>query len=88
MENINNAIIQSVEMIINKKLEALLNNDKVATVTGIKTIGRTKKFIVKMDGGEYLVYDGVNLNPPINTKVWIHLPNGKLEQAYISAIAN
>lgn len=84
--DINKAIIESIEMIVDKRLEKLIYNDRMAVVTGTQTKGRRTKYKVLMDGAEYLVSDGVNLAPSVNTKVWVHLPNGSLENAYISAL--
>ncbi len=73
-------------MIINKKLEKVINNDKMAVVTGTKMHGRKLKYKVQIEGGEYLVNDGIGLKPEPNTRVWVHIPNGNLENAYIAAL--
>ena len=81
----NKFIIDSIEMCINKKLERFINNDRMAVVLGTKTKGRKTRYRVQMDGAEYLVSDGIDLKPELNTKVWVHIPNGNLENAYIAA---
>ena len=85
MFDTNKFIIDSIEMFINKKLEGVINNDRMAVVLGVKTKGRKVLYRVRMDGGEYLVNDGVGLKPEPNTKVWVHIPNGNIENAYIAA---
>lgn len=85
MFDTNKFIIDSIEMFINKKLERVINNDRMAVVLGTKMKGRKTLYRVQMDGGEYLVYDGIGLKPEPNTKVWVHIPNGNLENAYIAA---
>jgi hypothetical protein len=85
MFDTNKYIIDSIEMFINKKLERVINNDRMAVVLGTKAYGRKVKYRVQMDGGEYLVNDGIGLKPESNTRVWVHIPNGNLENAYIAA---
>ena len=85
MFDTNKFIIYSIEMFINKKLERVINNDRMAVVTGTKMHRRKIKYMVQMDGGEYLVNDGIGLAPKPNTRVWVHIPNGNLENAYIAA---
>jgi len=85
MFDTNKYIIDSIEMFINKKLERVINNDRMAVVLGTKMKGRKTLCRVQMDGGEYLVNDGIGLKPEPNTKVWVHIPNGNLENAYIAA---
>lgn len=85
MFDTNKFIIDSIEMFIDKKLERVINNDRMAVVLGTKMKGRKTLYRVQMDGGEYLVYDGIGLKPEPNTKVWVHIPNGNLENAYIAA---
>ena len=72
-------------MFIDKKLERFINNDRMAVVLGTKTRGRKTRYRVQMDGAEYLVSDGIGLKPEPNTRVWVHIPNGNLENAYIAA---
>lgn len=85
MFDTNKFIIDSIEMFIDKKLERFINNDRMAVVLGTKTKGRKTLYRVQMDGGEYLVGDGIGMKPEPNTRVWVHIPNGNLENAYIAA---
>lgn len=87
MRNLNDVMLDSIEIIISKRLEKLINNDRQGVVTSL-TIDKynKKKYTVVIDGREYKVTDGVNLNPTVGTKVWIHLPNGNWEGAYICAV--
>ncbi|WMC93197.1 hypothetical protein [Kineothrix sp. MB12-C1] len=87
MRNLNDVMLDSIEIIISKRLEKLINNDRQGVVTEITTdrLGK-KKYTVLINGSGYKVTDGVNLNPIIGTKVWVHLPNGNWEGAYICAV--
>lgn len=78
--DIQNEIIQAIEILIKKNLPPS-RLDIPTVVLGIE--GDT--YLVQIDSGNYYVKDGINLNPTIGTKVWVHLPNGKINQAYISA---
>lgn len=78
--DIQNEIIQAIDILIKKRLPTT-QMDIPTVVLGIE--GDT--YLVKIDGGDYYVKDGINLNPTVGTKVWLHLPNGKLNMAYIAA---
>ena len=78
--DIQNEIIQAIEVLIKKNLPPS-RVDIPTVVLGIE--GDT--YLVQIDAGQYYVKDGINLNPTIGTKVWVHLPNGKINQAYIAA---
>lgn len=78
--DIQSEIIQAIEVLIKKNLPPS-RLDIPTVVLGIE--GDT--YLVQIDGGQYYVKDGINLNPTIGTKVWVHLPNGKINQAYIAA---
>ncbi len=78
--DIQNEIIQAIEILIKKNLPPS-RLDIPTVVLGIE--GDT--YLVQIDSGNYYVKDGINLNPTIGAKVWVHLPNGKINQAYISA---
>lgn len=76
---IKDEIIKTVEIIINKKIENLLNRDASGVVTEIKE----NKYKVNINGSDYWLKDGVNINPNIGTAVWIYIPYGNMINAYI-----
>ncbi len=78
--DIQSEIIQAIEILIKKNLPPS-RVDIPTVVIGVE--GDT--YLVQIDTGQYYVKDGINLNPTIGTKVWVHLPNGKMNQAYIAA---
>ncbi len=78
--NIQNEIIQAIEILIQKNLPPS-RLDIPTVVLGIEG----DKYLVQIDGSNYQIKDGINLNPTVGTKVWVHLPNGKINQAYIAA---
>lgn len=88
IKDINRSIISCIEMLINKKIEKLVYTDRQGIITGVQTTRTGKQtYKVSIDGAEYAVYDGINLQPEINSRVWVHLPNGSLKDAYICAKA-
>ena len=78
--DIQSEIIKAIEVMIQKKVSPALM-DIPTVVIGVE--GDTYK--VNIDGIDYNVKDGVNISPTVGTKVWVHLPNGKINQAYIAA---
>lgn len=78
--DIQNEIIQAIDILIQKRVSST-PMDIPTVVLGVD--GDTYK--VNIDGIEYSVKDGINLNPTVGTKVWLHCPNGKINQAYIAA---
>lgn len=78
--DIQQEIIQAIDILIQKRVSST-PMDIPTVVLGVD--GDTYK--VNIDGVDYNVKDGINLNPTIGTKVWVHLPNGKINQAYIAA---
>ncbi len=78
--DIKQEIIATIELLIDKKISSA-PSDIPAVVLGV----RRDKYHVNINGVDYYLKDGVNLNPKIGTAVWIHCPNGKLNAAYIAA---
>lgn len=79
--NIQEEIIKAINVIVEKNIEKYQLLDVPSVVTGVKN----GKYKVTINGAEYYVKDGVNINPAIGTLVWIHIPNGDIKNAYISA---
>ena len=43
------------------------------------------KYKVNIDGVDYWIKDGIGLGLTVGMGVWVHVPNGKLGNAYICA---
>ena len=78
--DIQNEIIQAIDILIKKRLP-VAQVDIPTVILGTQG----DKYKVNIDGADYYVKDGIGLNPTAGTKVWVHLPNGKMNQAYIAA---
>ena len=78
--DIQNEIIQTIDILIAKRVSTA-PMDIPTVVIGVDR----DLYKVSIDGYEYNVKDGVGINPTVGTKVWVHLPNGKINQAYIAA---
>lgn len=79
--DIQNEIIKSIDIIVQKYLERYQFLDAESVVLEVKN----NKYKVNINGGDYYVKDGVGINPTVGTAVWIHIPNGDIKNAYISA---
>lgn len=78
--DIQNEIIKTIEIMVAKRVSST-PMDIPTVVIGVEG----DYYKVNIDGADYSVKDGINLNPTVGTKVWVHLPNGKINQAYIAA---
>lgn len=76
-------IMKSIEIMVNKAIEKHTPSfDVTAVVLDIKG----DKYKVKIDGGEYWLKDGVNINPSVGMGVWVRIPNRRnMNGAYICA---
>lgn len=82
-EMIQDKIISTIETIVNKTLEKHnLTRDVVSAITGIKN----DKYEITIDGKKYWVKDGVNISPKKGNLVWVRIPDGKINMAYIEAL--
>lgn len=79
--NIQEEILKSIELMLQKALEKHQTSDVASVVTEIKN----NKYKVTINGADYWVKDGVGIKPAVGTLVWIHVPNGQIGNAYISA---
>lgn len=78
--DIKKEIIKTIEVLIDKKISST-PLDIPTVILGV----RGDKYLVNVDGANYYVKDGVNINPKIGSAVWLHCPNGKIGAAYICA---
>ena len=76
-------ILKSIEIMVQEALRKYEKTEMAAVVEAVKG----DKYIVTIDGYQYEVKDGINLNPSIGTPVWVKLPNGtgNMTGAYIMA---
>lgn len=75
-------ILKTIDLGIQERIAKLQNNDIPSVVTEIKN----NKYKVAINGLEKYVKDGVNVSPTVGQSVWVHLPNGNIRDAYISAL--
>lgn len=80
--SIQDELIKTIEIIVNRKINNIVQSRDVATVV---TEINGDKYKVNIDGGDYWIKDGVNISPTIGMAVWVHVPNGKLGNAYVCA---
>lgn len=74
-------IFKAIEIMVQKKIEYLINQD-IATIV-LQRNG--EKYKVNLNGADYWIKDGVNLSPTVGSSVWVHIPNGNYNNAYICA---
>lgn len=68
---------------IDKRLEKQnFGYDVAATIVSV-TDGQYK---IIVNGEEHVVKDGVRLSPTVGSAVWVRVPNGKWNNAFIEAI--
>lgn len=78
--SIQDELFKSIEILIQKALEKQnLNRTVASTVEAIK--GSTYK--CNIDGAYYFVKNGTGLSLSKGTAVWIHVPGGKMNNAFI-----
>lgn len=72
--DIQNEIIKTIDILINKKFEKTVIPKDVPTI--VKSITKNKKYVVIIDGAEHTVPCGVNIgNITVGMPVWVHLPD-------------
>lgn len=74
-------LLKSAEIIIEKKIAKLINTDIPAIVTQVNG----EKYKVNLNGADYWIKDGVAISPTVGMSVWVHIPNGNYNHAYICA---
>jgi len=79
MNNIQNEIINSIQVMIEK-------SDSTTTKAGIVTRINNDRYQVSINGIEYNVYDAVGCDPGIGSGVWVQIPNGKVSDAFITGL--
>lgn len=84
MMSIKDEIKQAIRVTVQKEIQKLKSSvprDVPSVVTAISG----DKYKVNIDGGDYWIKDGVGLGLTVGMGVWVHVPNGKLGNAYICA---
>lgn len=76
-------IFDTIDFAITKALKKYKKQDVMTSIKGISS----GKFIVEIDGKEYALHNGVGISLKVGDSVWVHLPNGNKQQAYICAKA-
>ncbi len=82
--NIQEELINSIKIMIDKKLDGRLYNIEIPSV--VTEISKNK-YKININGKDYWIKDGVNINPTVGTAVWVRTPNGNsnMNDAYICA---
>lgn len=75
-------LLNTIQLLVNKAVANLQNNDVVGVVTSVS--GNT--YTVKINGVEYSMKDGVGCKPTVGSVVWCRVPNGHWGSIYIEAI--
>ena len=81
--DIQNEIIKSIEVMIDKSLERY---DATTTKAGVVQSINNDRYLVVIDGVEYNVYDAVGCDPGIGKGVWVQIPNGRVTDAFITGL--
>lgn len=79
--SIQDEIIKTIKMMVSKEIENQRNLSVASVVTEVKG----NKYKVIVDGAEYWVKDGVNINPTVGMAVWLYKPNGNINNMFIMA---
>ena len=82
MMSIKDEIKQAIRVTVQKeiqKLKSKMTRDVPSVVTAISG----DKYKVDIDGMDYWVKDGIGLGLTVGMGVWVHVPNGKLGNAYV-----
>lgn len=78
--SIQDELFKSIEILTQKAIEKQNVNRTVAsTVEAIK--GNTYK--CNIDGAYYWLKNGIGIDLSNGTAVWVHIPNGKMNNAFI-----
>lgn len=80
--DIQGEIIKTIDIMIAKRLEKSQISTDVASV--VQEISGTK-YKVTINGTKSWVKCGTNLSLNIGTPVWVHIPNGNINDAFILA---
>lgn len=80
-----NEILETILFGIEKVIEPFQRQDLIGYV---KSISKTGKFIVAINGKDYELYNGVGIKIAVNDVVWVHAPLSDMSKAYICAKAN
>lgn len=80
--SIQDELIKTIEIIVNRKINNIVQSRDVATVV---TDISGDKYKVNIDGGDYWIKDGIGLGLTVGMGVWVYVPNGKLGNAYVCA---
>lgn len=80
--NLQDEILSSIEIIMQN------SSNETTDVTGVVTGISSEFYIVKINGVEYKMKDGVGCFPAIGSVVWVKIPNGDYKKMYIEASLN
>lgn len=83
MKTFKDEIIKTIEILVNKAIE---KRTPSFDVTGAVLEIKGDKYRVRINGSDYWLKDGVNINPTVGMSVWVRMPNNRnMNGAYICA---
>lgn len=83
MLSIQDELISTIETLVSRAIDKQnRTRDVVSVVTGVNN----GLYEIIIDGQKYWVKDGVNVSPTTGTNVWVKIPNGNINLAYIAAL--
>lgn len=85
MDEFFDEIYKTVEVIVQKYFAKMKISQQVAGVVMGASGKGDDRYIVAVKNGKYVMKDGVGVNPKPNTSVWVCVPNGDWNSAYICA---
>jgi hypothetical protein len=77
-------VLNAIEYAIDKTTSNLRRN---YVKTAIKYVSSDGKYTVTIDGADYTVPTGCGMKFVAGEKIWVHIPEGNLNNAYICASA-
>lgn len=80
--NIQREIIKTIDVIVQKRIEAIVGSISYDIATTVEEVvgGKCR---VTISGTTYLLEVGTGISPVANDTVWVHVPNGKITNAFI-----
>lgn len=79
--NIQDEILKSIDLIVQKALEKYKDNDVIGMVTAVNGDVCT----VSINGASYNVKNGIGINLTPGNQVWLRIPNNNYKNMYIAS---
>ena len=79
-------IYKTIETMIQRYVSKMKISQQINGVVLEESGKNDHKYKVLINGQTYMIKDGVNLSPAPHTFVWICVPNGDMNSAYICGL--